>query len=59
MKPVLAKLTHRPAAEHPWRGSYKRLRPERHSRAPIRALARGAPPPFPDFVQPPEASCKP
>ena len=31
VKPGLAKTTHRPAAEHPWRGSYKRLRPERHS----------------------------
>ena len=47
VKPVLAKTTHRPAEEHPWRGSYKRLRPERHSRAPIRSLARGALPPFP------------
>ena len=59
VKPVLAKTTHRPAAEHPWRGSYKRLRPERHSRAPIRALARGALSPFPNSVEPPEASCKP
>ena len=59
VNPVLAKTTHRPAAEHPWRGSYKRLRPERHSRAPIRALARGALPPFPNSVEPPEASCKP
>src|SRR4029453_3345940 len=47
VKLVLAKTTHRPAAEHPWRGSYKRLRPERHSRAPIRALTRGDPPPLP------------
>jgi hypothetical protein len=47
VKPVPAKTTHRPAAEHPWRGSYKRLRPERQPRAPIRALARGALPPFP------------
>ena len=47
VKPVLARTTHRPAAKHPWRGSYKRLRPERHSRAPIRTLARGALPPFP------------
>jgi len=47
VKPVLVKTTHRPPAEHPWRGSYKRLRPERHSRAPIRALARGALPTFP------------
>jgi hypothetical protein len=47
MKSALAKTTHRPAAEHPWRGSYKRLKPERHTRAPIRALARGALPPFP------------
>src|SRR4029453_7230222 len=51
VKPVLAKATHRPAAEHPWRGSYKRLRPERHSRTPIRALARGALPPFPNFPE--------
>jgi len=47
VKSVPAKTTHRPAAEHPWRGSYKRLRPERHSRTPIRVLARGALPPFP------------
>jgi len=47
VKPVPAKTTYRPAAEHPWRGSYKRLRPEPHSRAPIRTLARGALPPFP------------
>ena len=59
VKPGLAKTTHRPAAEHPWRGSYKRLRPERHSRAPIRALARGALSPFPNSIEPPEASCKP
>ena len=52
MKSVLAKTTHRPAAEHPWRGSYKRLRPERHSRASIRALARGALSPFPNSVEP-------
>ena len=32
VKPVLPD-NHRPAEEHPWRGSYKRLRPERHSRA--------------------------
>jgi transposase len=47
LKPVPTRTTHRPAAEHPWRGSYKRPRPERHSRAPMRALARGALPPFP------------
>jgi len=47
VKPVLAKTIHRPAAEHPWRGSYKRPRPERHPSAPIRSLARGALPPFP------------
>jgi len=57
--PLLAKTTHRPAAEHPWRGSYKRLRPERHSRAPNRALVRGALSPFPNSAEPPEASCKP
>ena len=59
VKPVLTKTIHRPAAEHPWRGSYKRLRPERHSRAPIRALVRGALSPFPNSVELPEASCKP
>jgi hypothetical protein len=59
VKPGLAKTNHRPAAEHPWRGSYKRLRPERHSRAPNRALVRGALSPFPNSVEPPEASCKP
>jgi hypothetical protein len=59
MKSVLAKTSHRPAAEHPWRGSYNRLRPERHSRTPIRALARGALSPFPNSLEPPEASCKP
>ena len=43
VKPALAKTTrHRPAAEHPWRGSYKRLRPRFYSRAPIRELARDA-----------------
>jgi transposase len=42
VKPALAKTPrHRPAAEHPWRGSYKRLRPRFDSRAPIRELARG------------------
>ena len=59
LKPLLAKTSHRPAAEHPWRGSYKRLRPERHSRAPNRALVRGALSPFPNSAEPPEASCKP
>ena len=57
--PVRAKTTHCPAAEHPWRGSYKRLRPEIHPRAPIRALARGAPPPFPKPPELPGASRKP
>jgi hypothetical protein len=59
LKPVLAKISHHPATEHPWRGSYKRLRPERHSRAPIRTLVRGALSPFPNSLEPPEASCKP
>jgi hypothetical protein len=59
VKPVLAKTTHRPAAEHPWRGSYKRLKPERHSPAPIRALARGALPHFPNSPELPEACPKP
>jgi transposase len=36
VKPVLAKTTHRPAAAHPRRGSKKRRRPRRHTRAPIR-----------------------
>ena len=57
--PVRAKTTHCPAAEHPWRGSDKRLRPEIHPRAPIRALARGAPPPFPKPPELPGASRKP
>ena len=47
VKPVLGKTTHRPAAEHPWRGPYKRPRPERHPSASIRSLARSALPPFP------------
>lgn len=48
VKPTLAKITrHRPAAEHPWRRSYKRLRPESHPSAPIPTLARGALPPVP------------
>jgi transposase len=60
LKSALGRTTrHRPATEHPWRGSYKRLRPERPSRAPIRALARGALSPFPNSAEPPEASCKP
>ena len=49
VKPVLGKTTHRPAAEHPWRGPYKRPRPERHPSASIRSLARSALPPFPKF----------
>ena len=43
----------------PRRGSYKRLRSQQHSRAPIRALTRGALSPFPNSIEPPEASCKP
>src|SRR4026209_471283 len=34
VKPVLTKTTHRPAAEHPWRGSNKRPRPGRPPPAP-------------------------
>ena len=42
-KPVPARTTpHRPATEHPWRGSYKKLRPKFPPRAPTRELARGA-----------------
>jgi hypothetical protein len=59
VKPVLAKSTHRPAEQHPWRGSYKRPRPEGHSRAPIRALATGAVPPFPNSPELPWTSRKP
>ena len=48
VKPTLAKTTrHRPAAEHPWRGSYKRPKSEIHPSAPIPTLARGALPPAP------------
>jgi hypothetical protein len=59
LKPVLTRTTHRPAAEHPWRGSYKRLRPERHSRAPSRTLARGPLPPFPKLPELPGPCPKP
>jgi transposase/transposase-like protein len=40
VKPALPRTTgHRPAAEHPWRDSYKRLRPQ-HPRAPLRNSPR-------------------
>ncbi len=43
VKPTLTKATrHRPAAEHPWRVSYKRPRPQIHPSAPIPTPARGA-----------------
>jgi molybdenum-dependent DNA-binding transcriptional regulator ModE len=48
VKPAIGEITrHRPAAEHPWRGSYKRPRPEIHPRPPIPTLARGVLPPAP------------
>ena len=44
IKPALARTSrHRPATEHPWRGSYKKLKPKFYSRAPIQDLAWGAP----------------
>jgi hypothetical protein len=59
LKPALARTTrHRPATEHPWRGSYKRLRPKFHPRAPIPELARDAlslPVKLPEL---PSTSCK-
>jgi len=43
VKRSLARTTrHRPATEHPWRASYKRLRPQPYLRDPIRELARAA-----------------
>src|SRR5262245_65889176 len=43
VKRSLARTTrHRPATEHPWRGSYKKLRPKFHSTAAIGELTRGA-----------------
>ena len=42
VKPASGKITrHRPAAEHPWRGSYKRPRLEIHPRAPIPSTRQG------------------
>jgi hypothetical protein len=52
-------IRRRPAAEHPWRGSYKQRRPEIHPSAPIRALARGALPLSAKLPKLPGASCKP
>lgn len=52
-------IRHRPAAEHPWRGSYKRRRPEIHPSAPIRALARGPRPLSAKLPELPGASLKP
>jgi len=43
VRPSLAKSTrHRPPTGHPWRGSYKRLRPKFYSTAAIGELTRGA-----------------
>lgn len=43
VKRSLARTTrHRPATEHPWRGSYKKLRSQLYFRDPIREVARAA-----------------
>ena len=59
LKSALGRTTrHRPATEHPWRGSYKRLRPKFHPRTPIPELTRGALSLAANFPEPPLTSRK-